>query len=514
MKTFSFAPTLRTVGGALCPDKISRSACFTAVALITSVIASANEPVEQKIWKLLDNPKAVYVSLPTPDFMALGWALPDGGKTVTDLALAAPGGAFDPRDVAKVDPKVLGYKADWIVERYKHYNLDWDITGLRLTSNDPDAKKYPWLIIMNGGAANVYEFYVDLKNRPGWGQYLAQKLNVMIVTIPGNFKYGGWDEPINSEKRQPAYLLDKELSMDEYEIRNCLLTNTNVMQGLKQLIVKNTTGDILLIGHSTSGEMAMLANNDPELRARTNGRYLGWGSGGPAKLDLVQAARAKAAGKPVDRPPIPGFPVERTATPATEREPMALHLLSRRNKETYARGYSRWLNPLYEPGDSTYDIADKWIKAESRRRAQFKQQIQSLEHGGDIDKKGWIEVSIENLLKKTGNPWGVNLEEVSAELFSTHYTKMDGYQRMVWTTAHYDRNHWVPEDPMKSPEVFFATEYRRVNPTAEVRLINYDPLMTHYGHVELPQQLAEATYGVVRWLVRPPTPAGVAVTSN
>jgi hypothetical protein len=466
-----------------------------------ALTASANDVVEKKIWTLLDDPKAVYVSLDTPSFMSLGWELPDGGKQVTDLALAAPGGAFDPRDVAKLDPKTLGYKADWIVERYKHYNLDWDITGLRLTSNDPDAKKYPWLIIMNGGAANVYEFYVDLKNRPGWGQYLAQKLNVMIVTIPGNFKYGGWDEPVNSEQRQPAYLLDQDLSKDEYEIRNCLLTNANVMQGLKQLILKNTTGDILLIGHSTSGEMAMLANNDPELRARTNGRYLGWGSGGPARLDLVQAARAKLSGQKAERPAIPGFP-------ATERsgggpsEPMALQLLSRRDKETYARGYSRWLNPLYEPGDSTYDIAAKWIKAEGRRRAQFKQQIQNLEHGGGIEKKGWVEVSIENLLKKTGNPWGVNLEEVSSELFSTHYTRMDGYKRMVWTTAHYDRNHWVPEDPMKAPEVFFATEYRRVNPSGEIRLINWDPLMTHYGHVELPKQLAEATYDVVRWLSR------------
>lgn len=475
----------------------STLACSSALALF------AGDAGEKKIFSLLDDPKAVYVSLPTDDFMAMGWSLPDGGKQVTDLALAAPGGAFDPRDLEKIPAKTLGYEAKWCVERYRHYNLDWDITGLRLTSLDPDAKNYPWLVIMNGGAANVYEFYVDLKNRPGWGQYLAQKLNVMIVTIPGNFKYGGWDEPISSEKRQPAYLLDKDLTMAEYEVRNCLLTNTNVMHGLKQLLMKHTTGDLLLIGHSTSGEMAMLANNDPELRARTAGRYLGWGSGGPAKLDLVQEARAKLSGKPAGRSPIPGFPEARSAGgSAGEREPMPLHLLSRRSKETYARGYSRFLNPLYEPGMSTYDIADKWLQVEGRRRANFKQQIQSIEHGGDIHLKGWIEVSIENLLTKAGNPWGVDLEQVSAELFSTHYTRMDGYERMVWTTAHYDRNHWVPEDPMKSVEVFFANEYRRVNPKAEVRLINYDPLMTHYGHVELPQQLAGATYHVVRWLCR------------
>ena len=190
------------------------------------------------------------------------------------------------------------------------------------------------------------------------------------------------------------------------------------------------------------------------------------------------------------------------STSATPRERSPLHKLARRDAAGYARGYSRWLNPLYEPGDSTYQIAEKWVAAEARRRPQFKQAIQNLEHGGDIDQKGWIEVSIEKILKDTGNPWGVNLEDVSADLFSTHYTRMDGYKRMVWTVAHYDRNHWVPEDPMKSTEVFFANEYRRVNPDSEIRLIIWDPLMTHYGHVELPQQLASATYSVVRWLVR------------
>ena len=148
---------------------------------------------------------------------------------------------------------------------------------------------------------------------------------------------------------------------------------------------------------------------------------------------------------------------------------------------------------------STYDIAEKWLEVEGRRRANFKQQIQSIEHGGAIDQKGWIEVSIEKLLKKSGNPWKINLEEVSAELFSTHFTRMDGYQQTVWTVGHYDRNHWLPEDPMKATEVFFANEYRQKNPDAKIRLIVWDPLITHYGHVELPKQLAAATYSVVRW---------------
>ena len=118
-----------------------------------------NRNLEAKIWKLLDDDKAVFVSLSESDFRALGegFDLPDGGTTVTHLAQAAPGGAFDPRDVGKIPAATLGYKADWVVERYKRYGMDWDITGLRLTSLNPDAKKYPWFIIMNGGAANFYE---------------------------------------------------------------------------------------------------------------------------------------------------------------------------------------------------------------------------------------------------------------------------------------------------------------------------------------------------------------------
>lgn len=73
---------------------------------------------------------------------------------------------------------------------------------------------------------------------------------------------------------------------------------------------------------------------------------------------------------------------------------------------------------------------------------------------------------------------------------------------MVWTVAHFDRNHWVPEDPMKSVEVFYATEYRAKNPDAKIRLIVWDPPLTHYGHVEMPKQMAAAEYSVVRWFFK------------
>ena len=462
------------------------------VATIPVELAMAQRPaLEQKIWTLLDDPKAEFVSLAESDFRALGggFDLPDGGKAVSALAGNADGGAFDPRDLTKLSAQQLGYKADWVVERFRRYKLDWDITGLRLTSRDPQAKSYPWFIIMNGGAANFYEFFVDLKNRPGWAQYLAQKLNVMIVTIPGNFRYGGWEQPIADARRQPAYVLDRDLALDESEVRNAIYTNSLIMQGLKALVTKHTAGEILLVGHSTSGELSMLAYEDPELRPRLKGRYLGWGSGGPARLELLRTVKGKE--------------VAERAGASRPGGKAPLHVLERRDPPSYARGYSGFLNPLYEPGMSHLQIATRWLAAEARRRPNFKQQLQNLEHGTELGQKGWVETEIESLLKRTGNPWGIPVEDVIKDLYVTNFTRMDGYQRMVWTTAKFDRNHWNAEDPMRSIEVFIANEYRAKNPKAQIRVINWDLAMTHYGHLELPRELAAAHYSVVRWLVRP-----------
>src|SRR5207247_2434665 len=140
----------------------------------------------------------------------------------------------------------------------------------------------PWIVIINGGSASWYQFFVDPLDRPGLGQYLAQSANVLIVTIPGNFKYGGWTLP--ASRRSPQYLLDRDLSADEVKVRNAIYTNRMEIEGLRRLIVRETSGDILIIGHSTSGELGFLAMGEKELATRLKGRFLGWGSGGPSNL--------------------------------------------------------------------------------------------------------------------------------------------------------------------------------------------------------------------------------------
>ena len=73
---------------------------------------------------------------------------------------------------------------------------------------------------------------------------------------------------------------------------------------------------------------------------------------------------------------------------------------------------------------------------------------------------------------------------------STYFTRLDGFRKMVWTVGHMDRNHWLPEDPSNAPEVYVANQFRATNPTIPIRLIVWDPALTHYGHLELPRHKA------------------------
>src|SRR4030042_2419144 len=175
------------------------------------------------------NERCTLVSPPLFESLWEDVFLPDRGSIVKELAGASPGGAFDPRDLEKIPAKDLGYQPRWVPHRYTFYGLPWDITGLRLKSLDPGADRLPWIVIINGGSANFYEFFLTPLNEPGWGQFLAQRMNVLIASIPGNFKYGGWTQ--SRSARTPQYLLDQDLPMEEVKVRNSIYTMKMVFEG-------------------------------------------------------------------------------------------------------------------------------------------------------------------------------------------------------------------------------------------------------------------------------------------
>jgi hypothetical protein len=419
-----------------------------------------------------------FVTLPETDFEALGWSLPDGGRTVKTIADAAPGGAFDPRRLETATG--LGYRAKWHELRYRYYGLDWDITGLQLTPDKPDPA-LPTLAIIHGGSANWYEFFLDPLNNAGFGQYLAQRVPVMLITIPGNYVHGGWTET-TFDRRIPGYVLDRHITAEEARARTAVFTFKMAAEGVRQLLEKTTTGPLFIVGHSTGGEFQFLLK-DSSLKPRLRDRSLGWGTGGPAFIT-----------KEID---------ERSG----EREERVVSYGKYPRVDTLrardARGYvsSQYVGPLNPvKGNTPLAIAEGWFAAENRRRPQFKQVLQDMEHQGFTEHRARLEREIRDALG--GNTLGVDAEEVIRDLFVTMTPPLAGYTKMAWVVGRLDNGHW-DEKQEAAREYQIAMRFRTANPSAPVRVLLIDAPITHYAHIERPRQLAAVIVDAASWVAAP-----------
>jgi len=448
------------------------------VTLIFAVASSphlhAQDNIEVQIINMLQQDQP-YHSVSPEQFSRLGWNLPDGGATVKALADAAPDSAFDPRRLEQLPADKLGYQAKWHEVRYSVYGLDWDIPGLHLIPNDP-IPGMPTMVIINGGASNWYEFFVDPLNRPGLGQYLAQKIPVMLVTIPGNYRHGGWTNN-NFGQRIPGYLLDRDIADDEFGIRNAIYTFRVVADGVKKLLETATTGPLVIVGHSTGGEIQFMLH-ESDLKDRLQGLALGWGTGGPAGLEVMKQFRGS-----------------RTANDYPD-----VWELRPRPAEGYSRGYLGPLNPVWDPDKTPVEIATHWQGLENRRKPQFKQPLQDMEHTSADNLLEHVSGQIRQTLHN--NEFGIDADEVIADLFSTMRSSHTGYRKMIWTTTLLDDGHW-DEDLSKARELLIANEFRQKNPATPIRVLLFDVPMTHYGHIEKPREVAGGLLTALKWLVQP-----------
>ncbi|MDA2934373.1 lysophospholipase, partial [Acidobacteria bacterium AH-259-D05] len=435
-----------------------KSITIRTLPLGVLVVAGLAAPVmaqpEEDLIQLYSQDK-VYVAVPENLFNQLGWDLPDGGRSVKALGDAAPQGAFDPRKLETIPASQLGYQPKWHEVRFKVYGLDWDIGGLHLTPNNPVAG-LPTLVIVHGGSANWYEFFVDQFNNPGLGQYLAQKVPVLLLTIPGNYRHGGWTET-SHVNRIPAYVLDREISREEAKVRNAVFTFRVVVEGVRQIIEKTTTGPVVVVGHSTGGEIPFLLM-DTNLKSRMNGLYLGWGSGGPARLDKVLST-------PEDHR-------ESARRRFSQYEPV--QTLRSRSAGEYAYN-SVYIGPLNAcKGADKLEVAECWFRQEQRRRPAFKQKLQDLEHSGADPLLEATALEISAAVK--GNNLGVNAEEVIGDLFSTNRAPLTGYRKMLWLVGKLD-SHARMRDGIPS-EARVANEFRKTNPQATIRVGLFDVPLT------------------------------------
>jgi len=450
--------------------------------LIIVVISFANiqslfaqDTAEQAVIDMLQQ-ELPYHSVTAGQFEQLGWDLPDNGASVKALADATT--AFDPRDLERLPAEKLGYQAKWHELRYQVYGLDWDITGLHLIPNDP-LPDMPTIAIIHGGADNWYEFFIDPLNQPGLGQYLAQKIPVMLITIPGNYRHGGWPEK-DLATRVPGYVLDREIAEDELKVRNSIYTFRVITDGVKKLLETTTTGPLIIVGHSTGGEIQYILH-ESSLKERTRGLSLGWGTGGPAGLDVMDGFRDSTSSRTVaDYPDVWD--------------------LTRRQAEGYAGEYLGPLSPVWDPNKTRLEMAEHWQTLLHERKPKFKQVLQNVEHQGSYHLREHVEAQIRQAL--ADNEFDVKADEVIADLFSTMRSPDTGYKKMIWTTALLDEGHWNA-DVSKARELLIADEFRKKNPGVPIRVLLFDVPMTHYGHIEKPRELAGGLLAAVKWLVKP-----------
>jgi pimeloyl-ACP methyl ester carboxylesterase len=407
--------------------------------------------------------------------------LPDHGKRVRDMANQAPGGAFDPCDLRDIPSEQLGYEPQWTIFRYPFYGLDWETTGLRIVSRSSSAARLPWLVIIHGGSANFYEFFLDPLNAPGLGQYLAQKSHVLLVNIPGNFKCDGWLESF--QERSPAYLLHKTIPEEEIRLRNSIFTNRLILQGLKGLIQNETEGDCLIVGHSTSGELAYLALSDEELAPLLKGRFLGWGSGGPAGLRKIWEEAVDKRERSIKK--LSAFP------------PM-WRLRVRDAHEYAASGYIGPLNPCGNQNHSNLATAQQWLALEQRRRPNFKQVMQDMEHRGMIELRDKLVSEIESVV--TADFENKFLDEVYADIFAANRMPIPEIKKGVWVVGKWDKGHWNRENADLARERMIVEQLRNHNSKSELRILLLDLPMSHYGHIEKPKELAGCLIAAARWL--------------
>lgn len=155
------------------------------------------------------------------------------------------------------------------------------MTGLYLQPFRGEAG-LPTVVVVHGGSANWYEFFLDPLNRPGLAQYLAQKLPVLLVTIPGNYKDGGWRGSEAYDERVPQYVVGATSPQRRPPPGMPPLRSPSSQRASADFSRRRPGARLLVVGHSTGGEPFLLHGSS--LKERFEGCFLGWGTGGPAAL--------------------------------------------------------------------------------------------------------------------------------------------------------------------------------------------------------------------------------------
>ena len=89
---------------------------------------------------------------------------------------------------------------------------------------------------------------------------------------------------MSTENEYRAICLNQEISAKEAKIRNAVFTFRVVVDGVRQIVEKHTIGPVVVVGHSTGGEIPFLLMNT-SLKPRMKRIVSRVGKRRPALLD-------------------------------------------------------------------------------------------------------------------------------------------------------------------------------------------------------------------------------------
>jgi hypothetical protein len=336
----------------------------------------------------------------------------------------------------------VAYKTREVTTRFARNGYDWDVHG---TLYLPKHEAVPGVgfVLTHGGAGSEKEVHETPDGRPGLAAVLAaQGFRCLAVTYPGHYPPGGeWAKRV--ARRQPVYLLDRELPLAEIRDRNLRCTFNTIVEGMARLTDRHLAGyKLLAFGHSTGGPMSMLLYRFLK-KAEVVG-IVGWASGGP---DGWYGEWVKWIG-------------------AKDETVLPIESFARRTVASFrAAGYED------EAVLTPWGGAEAYMAWGDRHKSQMKTSLCDNQHNACVD-------ILKDYARRTGLPEREYLD---------HLWDPDplwlGRTSVLLLLGEKDRNHWFYGKTERDKlEMFMGEKFALRTPRTRVVLV---PKYGHFGYVAL-----------------------------
>ena len=329
------------------------------------------------------------------------------------------------------------------VTRFHRNGYDWDIHGTMYVPEKEIHKDVAFVVCHgNLGSESFMDYTPD--GRPGFSRLLAaQGFRNIAITYPGHHSPPDriWRDDIAT--RQPIYLFDRKIPLEETLDRNLKCTWNTICQGVGQLVDDYLPGRKVL---QTSGPMGIFLRKFSKKTESVG--ITTYGHGGPDGWRLQW----------------------REQTGADEGEIFPIGDIYRRSSEGMRHsGYEN------EKTLTPWGGAEEFIAWSQKVRSNIKTCVNINQHAANID-----------ILKETAKRAGLSVGEYIDYYDEEPDPKWMKDTGVLLTVGEKDKRHWIQGDKLEDKrEYFMGLKYARYTDRVHVVLV---PRLGHAGYAEAENQ--------------------------